>query len=222
MRVPLESDPVALAVYRWWTDVPDWRNAGAYPARDTLLQWFGMEFMRRREEFRRNLRDVLETLAPEERKRLAAPEGKPWSDPVGYLQKACPEWPSPRFWPRFASVDDIIKPATGRLALTFNLRDPIEPQLERAGEALRQWQQGHVDSGAIPPVPDNREHRDLLPSYLRVLDAKEKGTTHREIADTLHGEHPGRSIDENRVSKLLKSARQYRDLGYITLLREVI
>jgi hypothetical protein len=222
MRVPLEDDSVALAIYRWWTDVPDWLNESAYPAHDTVLQWFGVEFMRRRKEFRRDLRDALERLAPEERKRLTVPDGKPWSDPVGYLQRACPEWPPPRFWPRFASVDDVIKPAIGRLALTFNLRDAIEPQLERAGELLRHWQQEHINSGVIPPVPDNRNHRDLLPSYLRVLDAKEQDATHREIAETFHSEHPGRSIDESKVSKWLKAALQYRDLDYITLLREVI
>ena len=55
MRVPLESDPMALAIYRWWTDVPDWRDASAYSAPDTVLQWFGVEFRLMHHEVRQLL-----------------------------------------------------------------------------------------------------------------------------------------------------------------------
>jgi hypothetical protein len=226
MRVPLESDPVALAVYRWWTAASNWRKASAYPRPDTILQWFGIEFRVRHQEVRQRLREFLETLSPEQRSLLGAPQGSRISgrcpDTVGYFAVMFPDWPRPRLWPRFSSADEVARNPAGYVHLTFNLRDPIEPQLERARKILQQWQQGHVDSGAIPPLPDTREHRDLFPSYLRVLDAKEDGATHEEIANTLDAEQPdpGR-INEDTVKNWLKVARRYRDCDYITLLPEV-
>jgi hypothetical protein len=93
----------------------------------------------------------------------------------------------PRYYPIFASSDDVTRGRTGYIHLTFNLRHPINEQLDRAKALLRQWQDGHISSGAIPAIKDKRiKTPELLPMYLRMLERKPP--THR----TGNAQRPGK------------------------------
>lgn len=104
---------------------------------------------------------------------------------------------------------------------TFNLRQPIDEQIERARKALKKWQNGHIQSGVIPPLKDKRvKSPELLAMYLRVLDAEVVGAKPNEVAERLSQEMPD-AIDADHVKKWLAAARRYRDRDYVLLLERI-
>jgi len=122
-----------------------------------------------------------------------------------------------RSWPHISDADDVRRAPRGYVHLSFNLRQPIDEQLERAKHFLKLWQAGHIESGAVRPTRDKRVNRKLLPLYLRVLDAEDAGATPEQIAEHLNNERPD-AADADLIRKYLLAARRYRDRDYVVLL----
>jgi hypothetical protein len=215
------------AFYHRWVDVPDWKDAGAYvwefkhagkAATECTLQWYGVEFARRGKEFRTRLSEFLMTVPRAEWPKydVAARGAKTLFAPTDECAKALfPEWPKLRPGLRFASADDLGR--NGIVPLAFDLYQPIKEQLERAGEMLREWQEGHVEEGVIAGPDGGRHHRKLFPLYLRALDAVEKGATDAMFADHISKERH-EALDEGDVKNWLRAARKYRDTDFVQLL----
>lgn len=209
------SDQRLATFYSFWVDVPNWRDASAYPAQSCALQWYGFEFLRRRQKFRDDLKQWLLDLPLEKHHYCYVSEDKKkWQGPPGF-ESLIPEWRGLRNWPHFTAADEIG--CNGIVSLSFNLGHHIQEQVDRAADILRQWQQGHIENGAIPPLFNKRHTRELLPVYLRVLDAREAQASYEQIAEHLSLSMSD-AIDANKVGGWLKAARRYRDHDFPDLL----
>jgi hypothetical protein len=231
MKKAARVNSTAHAVYQCWTSVPDWHDVAQYrqPARDEPLQIWGIEFLRRNATFREKLRERLTHCTPDE---LSSPKALRVSFPrterglpprtllMGIANDVFREfWPALRRYPIFASADEVSRGRSGYLHLTFCLAHPIDDQMKRAKVILKEWQRGHILSGAVSPLGAKRvKDVALLPLYLRVLDAEAAGSTPREVVDRLSGE--GRISDDN-VRKWLAAAKRFRDRDYALLIERV-
>ncbi len=91
----------------------------------------------------------------------------------------------------------------------FDCRVPIEPQLRRIREALMARQWSLAQEGV--EVTESKPRRDMLPMYLRLLDADAAGATVSAMASVLY---PRQNDVYDRVRSQLKAAKEMRDHGY--------
>lgn len=106
------------------------------------------------------------------------------------------------------------------VSLMFDLRKPIEKQLQEAKELLidrRELLNYAKEYNGFSTVPQTRKRESLFPHFIRILDAVAVGASKAEIASVLypHEEnlHPDYSASR-KVSKQIKRALSYRDTGY--------
>lgn len=150
--------------------VPDWCDAAGYPkAGDDLsdAEW-RWEFLRRLPEYRKDWQHLAPRLRLRrgDRSRLL-----PASNPVlavaskyGLLYGLPdPRQPHGKAKPVFVDAYRFAQ-TQWSLSVPFDLRRPLGPQLKDAETYLR-----HAQRLAAHPL--EREHRDLWPTYLRLLDA---------------------------------------------------
>ncbi len=188
--------------------IPDWLDQAAYgdTSEWSRHRWF-WEFLRRREDLRREF-DRKKGLTYERKLSLwkmdssVSPDGVTPPDKAGftvstmliYPDRALPEpLPNPRIGdqpahaiPRlydrvlFQLNKNFIGVDERHYRIDFDLDMPIGPQIEEAKDTLREFQI-HRHGKTL----QKRRHPDKWLMYLRVLDAREAGSTWSEIAEIL-------------------------------------
>jgi hypothetical protein len=190
--------------------VPNWRDAGAYPIPDELdeLEW-RWEFLRRRHGYRLDWLRPGTDFHPATRERyfLDVYDLEMPFDPrlsvrdlaAGVSRRARRGTPDVFLFPvsglvpfrrallsrLFATLDEIerivpVSPTVDDIFVRFDLGQPIRSQLEQIGcllEKLRAEAYGDEDA--------TRMRRQLWPTYLRLLDAKDAGASLGEMTTIL-------------------------------------
>ena len=101
----------------------------------------------------------------------------------------------------------------------FDLKLPLDRQFELALSYAKALQR-HRESQQLFDVENPRRREDKYADYLRIIDAKDLGVSHREIGDALfpHVENSHPDYARNRVVKQnWAAARRIRDGDYILL-----
>nr|WP_287411694.1 DUF6499 domain-containing protein [Pseudodesulfovibrio sp.] len=129
--------------------------------------------------------------------------------------------------------DELIGPLPNySVAIIFNIQKPLGPQLEEAKTRLNTIQRSFDDvfqsgfnsqDSTISPVEIKKKaptHKDLWPTYLRVLDARQAGCDAKTIAKKVfphyHNEYP-EYYGSNHVLRIAKTAincslKKYREI----------
>lgn len=214
--------------------IADWRDEAAYPAArdETLLARWHWEFLRRNTEYQRDF-DQFKVLSnnsgDRERKqnmaRKYALDGIlfDYHDDLAELFKS-PRDPEKirtvRWQTAWVSEDqeghliegnmenlDYLDPALRQheLGLIFNVRHPVDKQIENAHRILLQEYYRHEKK---------RGRIENYLVYLRLLDADAMDVSYDEIAEVIY---PGVEIRlaRKRIEEDMKLARQLRDVNYI-------
>jgi hypothetical protein len=193
---------------------PNWRDPADYPdPADASLHSWAWEFLRRNPQFVADLAGIREGTSPEGRALL-----RRW----GIARVNLPDWPadSPVHFDvgprpvRPVKIAGAWFAATlnrdDRIALEFDLAAPIEPQLERARQALIANQRHR-----FPTLRRLRNQAEKFPAYLRALDALDAGATRREMLEQFAHEFP--DLDERGLAYWIRRARALRDGEYRAL-----
>jgi hypothetical protein len=115
---------------------------------------------------------------------------------------------------------EITVPA-GKLLYTFDLTCPLKPQIEKARQDLRLFQEMEQKIESIPAVQKPRHHVSKWAGYLRVLDAYEAGAALGGIAKILFPTVPNDYPEHKGSKKVEQQRRQAEKLvkgGYRNLL----
>jgi hypothetical protein len=234
-----ESPPDALSLPAW---LPDWTDVTAYPAAgDTSPRAWAWEFLRRNPKYqllwetcvrpfystcgqydvdaamdaraRRHqkfARDPRTTIGLRFGLKTAPPPES--SGDVFMFQGGHVRWVgSSRY--KIAGPP----PQHNEMHFIIRLNFPIAPQLKRIGE-FAEVRRNRLSKEGRLSLLDSRSHIDLLPLYLRTLDAKATGIIWSKIANILFPHDENSLGNDFTVSKKLKNyfsaACRLRDGGY--------
>lgn len=190
----------------WRSGVPDWEDPTAYPETDDLdSQLWRWQFLRRREDYREDwlywaprTHDSqffrCQKIGPEHLEFQARMPGA--FDKYSLFALLNPANPCPfylRFLPTFGYIEtgrglsyyrggkltELDLPE-GTVAVTFDLTQPLKPQLARVKRALVELQERRAGRRV-----ERRRHPEKWPLYLRVLDARDAGATWETIASKI-------------------------------------
>ncbi|MEE9117010.1 MAG: DUF6499 domain-containing protein [Calditrichia bacterium] len=212
--------------------IADWRNESAYPkaGQDVLLSRWHWEFLRRNREYQDDytvfklLTDTSEDI--QRKQQLAKKYGLEGvmfdhKDPMHEL------FQSPRDPTKIRSIlwqTDWVEDDEGELkeghmddfdyldpklrqheyAVIFNLRNPVDKQLESARDLLcREHRQ----------FEEKRGRTENYPLYLRLLDAEVDAASFDEIAEVIFPDVNIR-IARKKIEEELKTAKRLRDVNY--------
>jgi hypothetical protein len=224
----------------------DWRDASAYPGELADLPWmseWAWEFLRRNPEYQAGFDQMLRSVANADRG-----PGNALCDRF-HVQPAPPDPRGP--WPAWAvfsdawtadsvppwAVDLVADDWAGerarhgrdldRVAFVFDLRWPLETQLERVRlellDAREQRRAGPLSDvfPLEPKRPRKVPHGGELARYLRILDAAAAGVTLADMVPVLLPTDANPAPDYPAAKKLrgnLKAARALCGGGYFELL----
>lgn len=199
-----------LPVSDW--GVPDWRDGSAYPRGDdlTLRQW-AWEFLRRDPDYRLDWtedtgkelsRGVTPDQIPERRRHWRKYGLKRPLDPT----KRVADPPFIRRSPRVYNgpADLTLTLGANEMAIIVDLSGSVEDQLKEATAALQSRK------------ADARIHRDKLPTYLRVLDARLAGASISKIASIVWPKFNSETGRQN-VRNYFRAAEFLQWRGYYRL-----
>lgn len=98
--------------------------------------------------------------------------------------------------------ESIIEP--GWTDVKFNLNEPLDQQFGRAATLLKELQERYLQEiGTAEQVrvkAARRKRKNIWPQYLRVLDARDSGTSYEEIGKSLRG------IDDCGIAQMAQPA----------------
>jgi hypothetical protein len=208
-----------LAIKDTERDIPDWRDASAYPDADTLTQeQLAAEFLRRNSDYRRWWQRQLDANEEGSITRLDFDGLKQFglACPIGTRGVARHAFFIPRSGRRLRGSTYPL--GADEVAMVFDLSLPLDGQVALAYRDLEGHQQHRVKQGKIAAdgTKQVRKSKDYV-LYLRVLDADETGATDAEIREVLYSHlnnlHPECS-QAHALSDDRKAARELRDGGY--------
>jgi hypothetical protein len=219
----------------------DWRNAGGYGLADTSPQWFAWEFLRRNAKYMAEWRRFAALGQPKdidakiERAHCAIKLALRW----GLIYPADPAWfvpPTPASVPRVEwarsaegvnlpeASDDHLRTvgrrATGKLAITFDISMPIQPQIESAttylSEQAASWRSANPERAPVP-LRAGKADASAFVEMLRILDGEADGAKPAELIAALWpgeaNEYPGYPL-RKRLNTRRRAAKAYRDGKY--------
>ena len=196
---------------------PDWRDAGAYPARASPYRW-ASEFLVRNAAFRAEWSAAQKALK-RTRSAAARQASLDMLHRWGVAYPVLKEWRSKLLDSPFVFEIPPYSLGGARLApelpahiqaFAFDVRLPIDVQLSRAKVALTAYRRRYA-ARRKHEMREQRQRADLR-ILLRVLDAREAGALNIAIAATLIG--PDKDGGADRVRKWYARACELRDGGY--------
>lgn len=179
---------------------PDWRDPLPYKAmRDWPREWMAWELLRRRGDYRSAYSDddptrwhLSEMLDPE--RDAAAHRHIPWR--LGQFRHRVQPVRSGKSYIFDGANNPRLPNSSFRRweALTFDLCQPLGPQLDQAREMLERMR-------SEAPTPTAGRSEANLAGYLRVLDARAEKTAWSAIAETIGGTVDGAKKLGGRAKK---------------------
>jgi hypothetical protein len=214
--------------------ITDWKDETAYPAAgdETLLARWHWEFLRRNMEYQRDFdqfKALSDVSGDREQKQILARKYGLEGIMFDYHDDLAELFQSPRDPEKIRTVRwqtawvredqeghliegnmenlDYLDPVLRQheLGVIFNVRHPIDKQIENARRVLLQESNRHAKKRG-------RIENYLI--YLRLLDADAMDVSYDEIAEVIYPEVEIR-LARKRIEEDMKLARQLRDVNYI-------
>jgi hypothetical protein len=208
---------------------PNWKNKDEYPdPKITPGYKWAWEFIRRNPLYQKDFNLFKKSKSKEERLRIWNEWGfekhleifDPKKNNPLRLKLAFTNFPR-SFGLQKGELDEeyICNPfrTNSEQAVIFDLSLPIDKQILEARSFLLK---SRKFSKIKPERANNSIHKDKLPDYLRVLDAKDSCAKTPEIIEIFFPaakNNPKRTDRNEKLKSILKKARLYRDQDFKTL-----
>lgn len=224
--------------------LPDWNDPNQYPPSTANPQQFAWEFLRRNRHYQWAytwMSEVVDYEVSEGDVKYTATSwvGKKFHlvsvvDPALDSSRVVPAFDTKRTsWTTIALLQNLYRnfdlppdpDDQHKVLLSFDLTQPIKPQLSEANRTLLEQQRargrlhGHLQNPGTKQPSNRISDHSLLINYLRVLDAVACNVPVSELAEKLLPHIPNTYANEygssDRIKQWLIAATRFRDHDYI-------